>query len=182
MFRYLSGTVHHSLLLKPVKPIQKVSIRAYSDFDWASDPDGKRSPSGSCVYFGPNIISWSSKKQSLFVRSSSEEEYRSLPHITYELLWIESLLAEFHVQFQVPTLLYDNISVMMVSYNSIIHARTKHIELDIHFVRQRVATNKLLIEHIPGTMQIADALIKPLSHTSFQDFKVKLRVAPLLQL
>lgn len=60
--RYLSGTAHHGLVLKPPEPMQKVSIRAYSDSDWASDPDHRRSTCGSFVYFLPNLISCSLKK------------------------------------------------------------------------------------------------------------------------
>lgn len=105
-------------------------------------------------------------------------EYCALAHATSELLWIESLLKELNIPYQVPTLLRDTISVVMISHNSVLHARTKHVELNIHFVREQVTTNKLLIQHIPSTLQIADAITKPLSHTIFQAFKDKLKVSP----
>lgn len=106
----------------------------------------------SCVYFGPNLIFRSSKKQSLVARSNTEAQYCAIAHTTCEILWIESLLTELHVPYQTRVLLCGNISVVIVSDNFVLHARTKHIELDIHFVREKAAMNKLLIQHIPSTM------------------------------
>lgn len=77
------------------------------------------------------------------------------------------------------TLLCDNISAVMVPHDPVLHARTEHIELDIHFARERVTARKLCIQHVPGTTQIADALTKPLSHAGFQEFKNKLKVVPI---
>lgn len=110
------------------------TIRTYSDLDWASDPDDRRSTSGSCLLFGHNLISWSSKKQALVIRFSTEVEYMTLAHTTSELLWSESLFAELHILYSDPTLFYDNLSDVMSSHNLVLHARTKHIELDIHSV------------------------------------------------
>lgn len=76
----------------------------------------------------------------------------------------------------------DNISAVMVAHNLILHARIKHIELDIHFVCKKVDVNKLVIQHIHGSLQVADALTKPLSHTIFHDSKSKLKLVPLVQL
>lgn len=69
MLRYLSGTSSHGLLLALAHPLHKISLKAYNDSYWASDPDNRRSTSGSCVFLEPNIIAWSSKKQSLVVKS-----------------------------------------------------------------------------------------------------------------
>jgi hypothetical protein len=82
ILRYLKGTLHH----KPP------SIKAFCDVDWASDPDDRRNTSGAAVYFGPNLVSWWSRKQPVVARSSAEAEYRSLAHVTAEILWIQTLL------------------------------------------------------------------------------------------
>lgn len=136
ILHYLSGTSTYGLLLMPADPAHIFTLRAYSDSDWASDPDDRRSTSGSCIYFGSNLVSWSSKKHPLGARSSFEAEYRGLAHATSELLWLESLLSELQVPLQPPTLLCDNLSVVMLSHNPVLHAHTEHIELDIHFVRE----------------------------------------------
>ncbi|XP_058750173.1 uncharacterized mitochondrial protein AtMg00810-like [Vicia villosa] len=88
ILRYLIGTASFGLKLSPANLNQDLSIRAYSDSDWANDPDDRRSTSGTCIFFGPNLISWSSKKQSLVDRSSAEAEYIALAHTTTELLWL----------------------------------------------------------------------------------------------
>lgn len=134
--RYLSGTISHGLLSSPSLSDQKLSFRAYSGFNWASDPDDRRPTSSTCIFFGPNLISWSSKKKLLVARSSAEAEYRTLAHTTCKLLWIESLLTERGVSFRTLTLLCDNMSVVLMSHKSVLHARKKHMELDMHFVRE----------------------------------------------
>lgn len=97
LLRYLSGTSFHGLHLQPTSPDNKLSLRVYCDSDWGSDIDDKRSTSGLCVFLGPNLISWSAKKQTLVARSSVEAEYRGMAHATVELMWIQSLLDELRV-------------------------------------------------------------------------------------
>ncbi|MCI14971.1 retrovirus-related Pol polyprotein from transposon TNT 1-94, partial [Trifolium medium] len=149
ILRYLKGTLSHGLLLAPSSTTLPISLRAYSDADWATNQDDRRSTSGSCIYFGPNLVSWGSKKQPLVARSSTEAEYRSMANTTADLLWIQSLLRELLVPFHTPTLLCDNLSAVSLSHSPILHAKTKHIELDIHFVREKVISRQLHILHVP---------------------------------
>lgn len=112
-------------------------------------------------------------------RSSTEAEYRALAHTTSELLWLESFLHELQVPFQPPTLMCDNLGAVQLSHNPILHARTKHIELDIHFVRECVISKLLKIQHVPSSMQLADTLTKPLGTTAFQELCTKLKVVAI---
>lgn len=82
-------------------------------------------------------------------QSSTEAEYRALAHTTFEFLWLESLLLELHISYFSPALLCHNIFAIMFSHNPILHARKKHIKLNIHFIRERVVANKLQIQHVP---------------------------------
>ncbi|XP_045802376.1 uncharacterized mitochondrial protein AtMg00810-like [Trifolium pratense] len=97
ILRYLLSTCLQGLLLQPSKAVSKFSICAYNDSDWASDLGDRRSTSGSCIFFSPNLVSWSAKKQPLVARSIDEAEYRGLAHTTSDIFWIQSLLVELKI-------------------------------------------------------------------------------------
>lgn len=175
ILRYLSGTLHHGLLIQPAHAHQPLSLLGFCDADWASDPDDRRSTSGACVFLGPNLISWWSKKQQLVARSSAEAEYRSMAQLAAEILWAQSLL-ELHCKISIPKLLCDNLSTVTLAHNPVLHNRTKHMELDIYFVRENVLSKSLIVEHVPAMDQWADALTKPLSAAKFLPLRDKLRV------
>lgn len=88
--RYLNGTATHGFLISPTNCMVKPSLKAYSDYDWASDSNDRLPTSGSCIYFRPNLVVLSSNKQSLVVRSCTKVEYHALTYTTSGLLWIES--------------------------------------------------------------------------------------------
>ena len=182
ILRYLSGTLHHGLLIQPASPHQPLSLLGFCDADWASDPDDRRSTSGACVFLGPNLVSWWSKKQQLVARSSAEAEYRSMAQLASEMLWVQSLLQELHCRFTTPKLLCDNLSTVTLAHNPVLHNRIKHMELDIFFVREKVLSKQLIVEHVPAQDQWADALTKPLSAAKFLPLRDKFRVISKQQL
>lgn len=174
ILRYLKGTMDHGLFLH--RPTH-LGIHGFADADWASDPDDRKSTSGFCVFFGGNLISWGSKKQSIISRSSTEAEYRCLATVATEMVWLRSLFLDLHICLSNPPVLWcDNLSAVHLSANPILHSKTKHVELDIYFVRDLVLHNKLIVRHLPALEQIADVLTKPLSAVSFARLKSKLNV------
>ena len=111
----------------------------YTNADWASCPDTRKSTSSYAVFLGDNLISWSSKRQTAVSRSSAEAEYRAVANAVAEVSWLRQLLAELHAPVSRAALVYcDNISTVYMSANPVQHQRTKHVEIDLHFVRERV--------------------------------------------
>jgi hypothetical protein len=126
----------HGLLLRASTDY---NITAYSDVDWAGCPDTRRSTSGFCVYLSDSLVSWSTKRQPMVSHSSAEVEYRVVANTAAECIWIRRLLGELHCDISKATVIfYDNVSAVYMSTNPVHHKHTKHIELDIHFVRERV--------------------------------------------
>jgi histone deacetylase 1/2 len=174
IIRYVQGTLHLGLHLYPSSVADLVS---YTDADWGGCPDTRRSTSGYCVFLGDNLISWSSKRQPTLSRSSAEAEYRGVANVVSESCWIRNLLLELHCPVRKATLVYcDNVSAIYLSGNPVQHQRTKHIEMDIHFVREKVARGEVRVRHVPSRYQIADIFTKGLPLILFEDFRNSLSV------
>lgn len=154
VIRYLQGTKHMGLqLLKQ----QSMKLTAYTDADWAGWPSTRRSTSGFCLYHGNNLISWSAKRQATVSLSSAEAEYKGVANVVAESCWLRNLLLEMGRPLQQATVVYcDNVSAVYLSSNPVQHQRTKHIEIDIHFVREKVLMGQVRVHHIPSSLQYAD--------------------------
>ena len=134
--RYLKGSLFYRLSFQPSFSLDLI---AYTDVDWASCPNDRRSTSGYCIYFGVNLVSWSTSKQKAVSRSNIESEYKGLANAAAKLTWIQSLLKELFVSlFQPPIMYYDNLNTTYLAINPILHSQAKHVEIDYHFVRERV--------------------------------------------
>jgi hypothetical protein len=165
ILRYLNHTIHHCIFLHKDT---NFNIQAFSDADWASCLDDRHSTTGYCLYLGRNLISWTSRKQRTVSRSSTESEYRAIAQASTEIIWLCSLLSELGLVSSTPALLWcDNIGATYLTANPLFHARTKHIEIDVHFVRDLVASNALSIRFISSKDQLADTFTKPLPTAKF---------------
>lgn len=181
VIRYLQGTKQMGLqLLKK----QSMKLMAYTDADWAGCPSTRRSTSGFCLYLGDNLISWSAKRQPTVSRSSAEAEYKGVANVVAEYCWLRNLLLEMGRPLQQATIVYcDNVSAVYLSRNPVQHQRTKHIEIDIHFVREKVLKGQVRVHHIPSSLQFADIFTKGLPSSLFCGFRSSLGVTePTLQL
>jgi hypothetical protein len=177
ILRYVRGTSSHGLHLHASSDF---SVTAYSDADWGGCPDTRRSTSGFCVYLGSSLVSWSSKRQPTVSRSSAEAEYRAVVNATAECIWLRQLLGELRCDLNKATVVFcDNVSAVYMSSNPVHHKRTKHIELDIHFVCERVQLGQLRVLHVPIGEQFADVMTKGLPTKSFEHFRSSLCVTPL---
>ncbi|KAE8681049.1 bHLH123 protein [Hibiscus syriacus] len=175
---YLTGTLDYGLWLSMHQG--QLQIKAFTYVDWGSDPDDRRSISGYCVYLGNHLLSWSSRKQRSVSRSKSKVEYRSLVDTTSEVLWVKAILEDMNVELSQPPVIWcNNTSIVAMATDP---AKVKHVDLDVHFVREKVMDKQLIVNYVPAHYQIADVLTKPLITTQFQEFCQKLNVVSLQRL
>ena len=173
VFRYIRGTLSFGISFTP----GPLSITAFSDADWAGDPSDRRSTTGLLVFLGPNPISWSAKKQSTVSRSSTEAEYRALATTTAELSWLRIMFKELRIFLHhIPVIWCDNVSAIALSANPVFHSRTKHLEVDYHFTREKVLLKQLKIGFVSGRDNLADIFTKSLPAPCFQFHRAKLLV------
>ncbi|GKB51342.1 ribonuclease H-like domain-containing protein [Tanacetum coccineum] len=147
VFRYVCGTLNFRLQLYASTT---GSLVAYSDVDWVGCPTNMRSTSGYCVFLGVNLLLWSSKQQNTLSRSSVEAEYRGVANAVAKTAWHHDLLYELHTPLLSATLVYcDNVSAIYLSANPVQYQRTKHVEIDIHFVRDMVTQGQVRCSLVP---------------------------------
>ncbi|GJT79051.1 ribonuclease H-like domain-containing protein [Tanacetum coccineum] len=152
MLRYVRGIVDFGLQLYASAT---TSLVGYTDADWAA------------------------KRQHTISRSSAKAEYRGVTNVVAETAWLRNLLRELHSPLSTATLVYcDNVSVVYMSVNHVQHQRTKHIEIDIYFVRDMVTAGQVRVLHVPFCYQYADIFTKGLPSTLFEEFRSSLSVRP----
>ncbi|KAK1441497.1 hypothetical protein QVD17_07436 [Tagetes erecta] len=175
LLRYLKGTIYHGLFLNKKSPLD---LTAFSDSDWGGVSTAGRSTTAYIIYLGSNIISWKSARQKSVSRSSTEAEYKALANAAAELAWVENLLKELGLPVSnSPKLYCDNTGATYLCANPVYHSRMKHVALDYHFVREKVAAGTLKVHHINSTDQLADPLTKPLSRAPFLRLRSKIGVS-----
>uniref|UniRef100_A0A2N9I1W1 Integrase catalytic domain-containing protein n=1 Tax=Fagus sylvatica TaxID=28930 RepID=A0A2N9I1W1_FAGSY len=174
VLRYLKGTIDHGLFFSK----SSLHLHAFCDSDWAGGPDDRRSTTGFGIFLGSCLVSWSAKKQSVVARSSTEAEYRAMAITTADLYWIRMLLKDLHVPLSSPPVLWcDNAGALALASNPVFHARTKHIEIDYHFIREKVVNRDMSLRFISTGDQRADIFTKGLPTPRFQLLRDKLLVS-----
>ena len=112
-----------------------MQLKAFSDADWGTCHDSRKSVTGFCVFLGESLVSWRSKKQTTVSKSSAEAEYRVIVAVTSELIWLRQLLDAFRITPSSKAIVFcDNQAAIYIANNLVFHERTKHIEIDCHFV------------------------------------------------
>ncbi|RXW15151.1 hypothetical protein EST38_g10703 [Candolleomyces aberdarensis] len=178
--RYLKSTKDFRLTLGGKDFI----LTGYSDANWGTELH-RHSISGYTFSTGAGVISWSSKKQPIITLSSTESEYVALTHAAKETKWLRSLSREIlpivglgaYVENFRPTILYcDNQGAIKLSTNPVFHARTKHIDIHFHFIRQTITSRDIQLIFCPTDYMVADAMTKPLGRVKFAEFRKSMGV------
>ncbi|KAK9683885.1 hypothetical protein RND81_10G172100 [Saponaria officinalis] len=153
-------------------------LRGYSDSDHARCPLTRRSLTGYFVKLGNSPISWKARKQTTVAKSSAEAEYRALGAVTSEVIWIKSFLKSLGIDHSTPIELFcDNTSALHIAKNPVFHDRTKHIEVDCHFIRHHIVNKTISTSYIPSKDQVADIFTKALGGEAFRFLRSKLGIS-----
>ena len=150
-------------------------IEAYTDADWAGCPDDRRSTTGYCTFVGGNLVTWKSKKQKVVALSSAEAEYRAMAKGVCELLWIQSIMRDLGIFITRSLKLYcDNKAAICIAQNPVQHDRTKHIEIDRHFIKENLIDGRLSLIYVRSEDQLANSFTKGLSTRVFNTLVCKM--------
>ena len=159
VFQYLKGTKEKWLVLGG----NGKGLEGYSDADGMST-EGRRAISGYIFQLFGAPISWSSKRQDLVTLSTAEAEYVALTHAGKEAIWLSDVLSQtLKLNLRPITLYGDNNSSIAIAKDDVYHARTKHIDIYYHWIREKIADNTIHLQHVASENNLADILTKALS-------------------
>jgi hypothetical protein len=162
LLRYLKGTskmgITYGLDKTPLK------LTGYSDADWASNIDSRRSTTGYVFFLSGGAISWKSKNQPTVALSSTEAEYMALTSSAQEAMALQNILSDFNIDISAPVLIYeDNQGAIAMSINPVLHQTSKHIHIKHHFIREKVNDGNIVVNYISTEKMLADMFTKALS-------------------
>ncbi|KAL6223503.1 hypothetical protein ACLB2K_006888 [Fragaria x ananassa] len=162
ILKYLKMTPGKGLLFEKKGELEVVG---YTDADWVGDKTDRRS-----TFVGGNLVTWRSKKQKVVARSSAEAEFRGMAHGVCEILWIRNVLKELGFKLKKPMDLHcDNTFAIEIAHNPIQHDRTKHVEVDRHFIKENLDRKIICFPFVYTEDQLADVLTKGVSRKVFDD-------------
>ncbi|KAH9649138.1 hypothetical protein KPL70_025878 [Citrus sinensis] len=146
ILRYLKGTPGKGLMFRKRDNLQ---IEVFTDADWAGSSTDRRSTSGYCTFIGGNLVTRRSKKQNVVARSSAEAEFGSLSHGICEAIWIKRLFEDLKIPVSLPMKIYcDNKAAISIAHNPVLHDRTKHIEVDKHFIKEKIESGVICVPFV----------------------------------
>ena len=176
IMRYLKGTIDIALYYKKTEDGVLVG---YSDADWAGDQDDRHSTTGNLFLMTGDAISWLSKKQTTVALSTAEAEYVTLSIATQEAVWLRRMLTDLCAEPKEPTVMMeDNKGAIAIAKNPVSHVRTKHIDIQYHYVREAVQDNIIDLRYCPTEDMTADLLTKPLPRGRFEMLRKKMGLEP----
>jgi hypothetical protein len=159
-----------------------LNIEGYCDSDWASCADGRKSTSGYFMFVGDNLVSWKSKKQSVVARSTAKTEYIVMALGVADMLWLKGLLTDLKLDQGTQMKLWCNKqSAISIANNPMQHDRTKHVEIDRFFIKEKLDNGLLGLSHIATGEQVTDCLTKRLISSDLARFCDKMGLVDIFR-
>ncbi|XP_071728247.1 secreted RxLR effector protein 161-like [Rutidosis leptorrhynchoides] len=158
IIRYLKKTPGHGVVFKRNEHLE---TQIYTDASWTGEKRDRRSTSGFFTIVRGNLVAWRSKKQKAFSLSSTESEFRGIAKGVVEALWIRKLLTEVGFPPKETNQIFcDNEVAIAISENPVQHDRTKHVEIERHFIREKLDGEIISLPSIRSEDQLANILTK----------------------
>ncbi|KAH7424153.1 hypothetical protein KP509_12G092900 [Ceratopteris richardii] len=177
IFRYLKGTSNYAMVFSKSTHLL---LKGFSDSDWEGDRNTRRSTSGFCFYLGDCLISWLSKRQPTIATSSCEAESRAAFTATLELVWLQKIFSYLDVRVHKPIQIFsDSESAIAIANNLVHHARTKHIEIHYHYIREQLAKKHIELVYVPSSENVADIFTKALTRDNHEKMCRLLKLVPI---
>jgi hypothetical protein len=174
ILRYLKSAPGKGLMFSKHDHLE---VEGYTDADWAGSINDRKSTSGYFTFVGGNLVTWHSKKQNVVARLSAEAEYKAMSHGVCELLWLRILMRELGFNLEKPVNLYcDNKAAISIAHNPVQHDRTKHVEVDRHFIKEKLTDGIISVPFVKSEDQLADILTKAVSSRVLYSTLVKLGI------
>ena len=176
IIKYVSGTVDLGIWFTYDSG---AIISGYTDSDWASSCDERKSTSGGCFYVRNNLVVWHSKKQNSISLSTTEAEYIAAGSCCSQLLWMKQMVKDYGIEQDTMVLYCDNMSAINISKNPVQHSHTKHIDIRHHFICELVEDKTIALEHVETEKQLGDLFTKPLDLQRFEYLRTSLGIYTL---
>jgi hypothetical protein len=168
VFRYLCGTASYGLCYEGRLGLDRVvDIHGFVDADWAGDLDHRRSTSGYVFNLFGGAISWMSKRQAVVALSTTESEYMAATHASKEVVWLQRLCSGIGLVQEAVRIECDSQSAIFLAKNPAYHSKTKHIDVQYHFVRDMIEEKKVSLMKVDTLKNVADSLTKSVSTEKF---------------
>ncbi|GJX90931.1 putative reverse transcriptase, RNA-dependent DNA polymerase [Tanacetum coccineum] len=164
IFRYLKG--QPKLCLWYPRDLS-FDLEAFSDSDYASASLDRKSTTGGCQFLGKRLISWQCKKQTIVANSTTEVEYVAAANCCGQVLWIQNQMLDYGFNFMNTKIYIDNESTICIVKNLKFHAKTKHIEIRHHFIRDSYEKRLIQVIKVHSDHNVADLLTKAFDVSRF---------------
>ena len=158
----------HCIMVFFIQAVLQVWLSSYLDSDWAGYSFDRRSTASYIFQLGSGLISWSNKKVKTLYLSSCEAEYRAAKEASKEVVWLQHALTNLGLVLKSSAVLKcDNQGEIQLAYTLVYHSKTKHLDLDAHYIRGLIADGIISFEYCPTKKHASDIFTKSLTPAKY---------------